>query len=1130
MATDNTQRHTNNDYLSRTPTLIVGLGGLGSSIAQSVFAGLSDEHREYVGVHVMDTDVQELADSRYQALANQKWLTQTSGKGTLRDCVERLGQQTDQVLQWFPSATYALNGYKLLNKGAAQVRAISRLALVDTFHSGRIDALQAALNRLTRLRADTLEPAARVILVNSLAGGTGSGAFIQVALYIRAYLESQGAGGNVSVRAFVAMPEIFIRNGDYGGQDLQLNVKANGYAALKELDGCMRVRSGYFDEPSRKDMAPLYSLNLEYKPGNQQAVAVGAGPLPFDVVTLFEFTGADGSNLGSKAAYIAQMQDAIRFHLFSPLEGRGGIESQTDNLANTHVRTGDRSRYAGSGSASVEYPVEDMVAYVAKRWATDGISLAWLELDRLISDEIRHIEDEKKNGNFLELPDAHDRLGQMLRDQAESIRPTPFYRQVYDDAHELDDKGQRIEAKHQVWLDQVEQRLKETVNGALAEKRPLLQMADESVLVDPANTASTVRACEDGLLQFRQEVRQRVQPIGRSTAKNLLWKPYTDGVAVNKNDPTQLNTWLLASPRPLHPLAIRYVLVESRAVLRQRIGELREQVRKAEKQVENYTRSWDDPGTDIVETAADMAVRAAGKPLARLRRITHDFAVDYVARSESQLRAIEKLAHASVQLECYEVLYGTLEDMADQWRSWFLELETLVERLRRETQALAVQHERSPDRTRRYVLASEVLKSEKWTELMPELAGELMPPEVSQEMYLAAYRAKGRQYCDGLPPSMGGTTMASVFSGSVLIWCSKKLRHHPALDLNVGEAIIQEQALEQRLGLRALDDKPIDALVRYLRELESLATPWVQAGDKGQPFAFTCVHPDVLKVWSDRELATALPSPFSHRGFSPYCITRMSLLYALCADQLLTMKDPNALYRAAYEQRIAAARRLPAESSTPHLDFRWDSPAFLPEFDDAVQTQAMHDLHHAVLLNLALAQQQGGRPKVFAQTYDLADLWHWSPVPGHQVPAPGPMGRSVPATTYGLVDVFAMHYGWVQPLLAQERERQVRERVRPEQAPLIAQLDTLLRSLSDVPQQAPTNEQGLDRQKRLLGALFKEVLNIQSLAFGTPVAALNRAHEVLKVALDRLDPTGIDADYSQRVRRTLDEFVAAQTP
>jgi hypothetical protein len=1109
------------DYAMTTPTLMIGLGGLGCSIVQSVYADLPASHRAYTRAHVMDTDVAELKDARYDELHNNGWHTQTSPNLTVQECIQRL-KLGASVTHWFPPIGLGSLGHKLMPKGAAQVRAVSRLALLDTINSDRVVALNRNIDSLLEKRSDDRAGPVRVLIVNSIAGGTGSGSFLQVALYVREYLSQVHGRSSVSIRGFVVMPEVFIRNGDYAALDLQANVKANGYAALKELDALVRLRAGLWTDPSRAHLAPLFPLTLEYAPGSKIAVEVQAGAPPFDVMTLFDFTGSDGANLANKFNYIAQVEDAIRFHLFSPLEGRAGIESQEDNLANTHLASGDRSRYAGCGTANLEYPFGDLVDYAALRWATDGISAAWMELDNLVTDEIRRVEQARREGNYLEMPDPHTRFCQLLRDKCEGPKPSPFYRQIFQDAHLLDEKGAPIEAKHTEWINKVEAKIKALVQAAVRENERELSVLSVEALKDPENVVSQVEQSEEGLRRFATAVEKRAQPIGPALAKEIFWKPFDDQVELVADDEAQVNTWVLGRDKPMHPIAIRYFLGEARKQLEDRLGQIRHKLLTVSRRVDGYATSWDDPGTNEVEAAADIARGRSGF-FARIRGGLKDFAEEYRSRSEAQARDIELRAQLTVQKDSLELLAGYVEDFAEAWRGWFLRLAAVRQNARDEVHLLEVKHDESDDRTRVYVHASASLKQRMWDDERSVLGAKDFPPEISREMYMALYRQKGRQYREAMPPALGSAWVEDLFRGSVLAWCRRELRASPAFDMDISTAIKAELRLLQQMGQCAVDETEQSALTQYLNELDVLATPWIQAPGKGQRFEFLCMHPTTEQAWPQSVLNKVASARRVADGFSRYKISRVTLLHGLCAPDLLSMAGPHATYRAAYDGRLAAARALPPTGISPHLDFRWDSPAFLPELDDADQEQALRDLYRAVIVTLAdLASMRPAT--VFRAEVDMRSLWHWSPHRGQQTPLPGVGGLTVESNTAGLLEVLAVNYGLVTSIVRSASEREARERAQPDSAPLISALGQVVDLLIKVPAEAATAQAGDTQQAALLLALFDEIHGIYRRALGAPNQARLAAEGVMAGVWSwstglKNDPEGA---FAARVKRAID--------
>lgn len=166
------------------PTLLVGLGGTGSKIVCRVSQMVTEEQRKRIGFAVFDTDINELREIRE---ANPFIKTiQTSTKLTVG---EYLNIDTHARDEWFP-VNGILNS-KSLTEGAGQVRAISRLALDTAIRAGNMEPLHNAIEELYKLEGDSSEQALRVVIVSSLAGGTGSGLILPVALYLKNYLATK---------------------------------------------------------------------------------------------------------------------------------------------------------------------------------------------------------------------------------------------------------------------------------------------------------------------------------------------------------------------------------------------------------------------------------------------------------------------------------------------------------------------------------------------------------------------------------------------------------------------------------------------------------------------------------------------------------------------------------------------------------------------------------------------------------------------------------------------------------------------------------------------------------------------------------------------------------------------------
>lgn len=239
------------------PAIVIGLGGTG----QWVLTFLKKELLE-VGGGQMPPGVRLLSfdtTSRTTAQTGQTGKRQTeedirAGAVKLVDDVEfipvgdnvmqlasEIAQGKHSHLQWFPAQSFigklppaAFN----TKEGSGQIRHMGRLSIFRDL---------AASNRsqiLSRLRAAMMDLQGQVsrdmqmeiIIVGSLAGGTGAGMLVDMALLVRAQARKL-VQENYVVRGFFVLPRAFVAGGLGEGRDML----ARSFAAWRELDRFMIV-------------------------------------------------------------------------------------------------------------------------------------------------------------------------------------------------------------------------------------------------------------------------------------------------------------------------------------------------------------------------------------------------------------------------------------------------------------------------------------------------------------------------------------------------------------------------------------------------------------------------------------------------------------------------------------------------------------------------------------------------------------------------------------------------------------------------------------------------------------------------------------------------------------------------
>jgi hypothetical protein len=120
-----------------------------------------------------------------------------------------------------------------IEDGAAQMRQMGRLAVFyDLGHGDNSKIRKALRNAINKVAGYAQGRAVQVFLVASVAGGTGSGMFVDIA-----YLVRKLAGSTpVFTRGFVVLPTAF--SGE-PGLTVSPSMKGQGYAALREMDRFM---------------------------------------------------------------------------------------------------------------------------------------------------------------------------------------------------------------------------------------------------------------------------------------------------------------------------------------------------------------------------------------------------------------------------------------------------------------------------------------------------------------------------------------------------------------------------------------------------------------------------------------------------------------------------------------------------------------------------------------------------------------------------------------------------------------------------------------------------------------------------------------------------------------------------
>jgi len=324
--------------------LLLGIGQTGCNVSEAFLNGMQSDS---VSTHAfaVDTDVRAFADVE---LSHRVPMI---SDGSLADAVERLGD--DWVRELFP-CDWERDGTEFarrlsMSTGANLWRAKSLISFFDFLTAKKpLERFHAELNAIAELSG---EDGIELHVVASAVGGTGSGLFLPLTLYVKQYLKGLGAR-ILSTDCILVMPEIYENT---LSAEQRVKAHANAYAALCELNAVNLAALG----DDGKQHPPI-----DLRIGHEKA-ACGIlfdtekdkfrdpARAPFDKVIIFE--RAPGVN--SVSAHISIISDL----LISVCKYMEGFEE--DN--NTTEKTSN-AIYEGIALTKVRYAPDCITKYISK--------------------------------------------------------------------------------------------------------------------------------------------------------------------------------------------------------------------------------------------------------------------------------------------------------------------------------------------------------------------------------------------------------------------------------------------------------------------------------------------------------------------------------------------------------------------------------------------------------------------------------------------------------------------------------------------------------------------------------------------------------------------------------------------
>lgn len=960
------------------PTLLVGVGGTGCRIAENVYRKAIDVGvgmRGRLQVLAFDTDENDMR--RRSGLE----VSQRVGFSSSRTVDELLDQFPEIEREWFVtprnSIPMEIRRMTLLD-GAAQLRMLTRLSLYEAQRGGRIDqAIGAASARLAEHdNREGYTGQINVLMVGSLAGATGSGSYLQLALLINDICEQRGI--EAGVRGLFLMPDVYVRSGVLPQGQIP-NVLANGYASFKEFHA-VNMRA--------TERAGRYDFSFDFAPGR----SLRPGDMPFLSLTIMDYEDMEGGNLGrSIDAYRRAAEQAAYTLLFTP------IGSKSDSVTINDARQifavagrGTHNRVAAIGLSAITYPHDEIIGYLGSQLAREVLSGDWLRLDQSFRSRMRRYHEQRAAGNMnLAEPDIGSGYLEDLKQLAVDDNQA-FFREIWEglnptihDEKEGDVTQPLVERYLAAFDDQV---LRSFWNS-----EGLAEVAQRRA-ADPDQFAS-----RDALAEAIRRLEFRLDDDLRRIDLALVTRPIDIliGMLTTADDAAEsdwrdhhLQTYLIRSgPHLVQNRAFLYAL-------RRRVSERLEELRPDEtrKRLFRLASAFDPErgqapsarGTPRIMAEAGNIARAG--PIGRLfKGGFSQFVEQYVAYYNGSIRTMRDFAEQRALQRIYEALLEEIDEQQHVLTGLFLEVEHSLERLDQSIRDDERRHEGGAlNQNTIFVCADAQCKQALWDELREASGSQRLGPEANKALASQVY-AKARRNRRARKPE-GLKDLNELFERTVVDgFAVKRVRE----DYGTVHSMSVMQAIEKECEITEQD--AAERLQRLVRIVERQSEPMVTltSPTAGQEVRFWALNPRLREEMQVFSKVDQLLNP-SGQGTQPVEEPEFPLTELLCVSlqvnlelaHLAKLRPPvrsngsaapqrSGQYFEEYQRIVdelidAAADNRIAGTFTPHIHRDWHKPGVLPEIAEEVTRDLVREINQAIMAAivtgaLRFGEQHGNR-------------------------------------------------------------------------------------------------------------------------------------------------------------------------
>ncbi len=947
-------------------TLLVGLGGSGCRVVDVVAGMAHDEDVQCIG---FDTDASEK-----EKLKNLKKIIATSKPITVEDYLK----DSEDWEEWCPDNS--LIKAKYMATGAGQVRSLSRLVFTQAIAEGRLGPLKEAVSKLTLSQGR--EPATlRVMIISSFAGGTGSGMFLQTALFLRKFFRDE-YHREISIRGLFALPDIFV---DEVLKEHKASIYANTYGAFKELNAINRI--------CLEKVEDIKDINMKIDDlfDSEQIKALGystdktisrAKYRPYNLMFLMDNTNTNGTRLPSLDEYINLMAITTFMQVYSPLTS--SQESIEDNLYVPIIESGSKALYGSCGASMLAYPYEDIVEYCGVRATIESISDVWCKFDTLYYKALKiHKEEAKYNFDLPEL----DRGKQYTDDVEKELRESTDrkFNFIFNDIVAKDQESNQNLDRAALYTD----KLMEYIRDSIANDEELDELRISVRTGDIKNfdgIRGEVGKREKALQDYMAKVREKVISLRLGTVQAIISDDLDTASSFEENNIVKqlLMKKNKGADEVVHPLSARFLMYKVRATLRNEQADAEEQAEAKQRAFLAYGKAFSAAEYGVIDKDDDEDEVSAEDALAKLlssrkntKRNIKRFAMNYVNELRDALDDVDSYREYRFISDVLKEVLKRLDSLISQYERFFDRLPDIRIKLNTRAERLEIKHSNESDITT-YLCAMPEIKRTIYDSLNSQISNEgdaktnaaiftSLYEQMSEEFKYSAGIAGKRKISQEEEDELQFRSMAAIFDAGVVAKNIAEIqeKNQETLDINVYEAMTQQcmwdcgrdpakMAKEQKAKLKValrkgatyLETKGKSKSTLIFWGINNAVRDEIEAANPGEK----------LNAFFNVSDYGDTPKVEVNKNFSKYMIICYQSAYGITLEDIPKLQETGTTvgkYYQFYQARVEKMQAGQEDAFTPHLDKRWVKRKYLPMVTDAKNRE--DDLRTATAIWLGLA-------------------------------------------------------------------------------------------------------------------------------------------------------------------------------